>query len=71
MCRVLRPGGVLAGSDSVGGTLVFRLLHVRDTMVLLDPAGFPERLRRAGFDEVAAVRGNGRLRFRAVRPAGP
>jgi SAM-dependent methyltransferase len=71
VCRVLRPGGVLAGSDSVGGTLVFRLLHIRDTMVLLDPAGFPERLRRAGFDGVAAERGNGRLRFRAVRPAGP
>jgi SAM-dependent methyltransferase len=68
VCRVLRPGGVLAGSDSVGGTLVFRLLHLRDTMVLLDPAAFPERLRRAGF-EVVAVEGRHRLRFRAVRPA--
>ncbi|HEY2703230.1 MAG TPA: class I SAM-dependent methyltransferase [Candidatus Dormibacteraeota bacterium] len=68
-CRVLRPGGVLAGSDSVGGTLVFRLLHVRDTMVLVDAAGLPERLRRAGFEQVSVVR-DGRLRFRAVRPAG-
>ncbi len=67
-CRVLRPGGVLAGSDSVGGTVVFRLLHVRDTMVLVDPAGLPERLRRAGFEQVRVVR-NGRLCFRAVRPA--
>jgi SAM-dependent methyltransferase len=67
ICRVLRPGGVLAGSDSVGGTLAFRLLHVRDTMVLVDPARFPERLRRAGFDEVS-VAGGARMRFRAVRP---
>jgi SAM-dependent methyltransferase len=70
VCRVLRPGGVLAGSDSVGGTLVFRLLHVRDTLVPLDPAEFPERLRRAGFEDAATVERNGRLRFRAVRPAG-
>jgi SAM-dependent methyltransferase len=67
ICRVLRPGGVLAGSDSVGDTLLFRLLHVRDTMVLVDPARFPARLRRAGFDQVS-VEGGARMRFRAVRP---
>jgi SAM-dependent methyltransferase len=67
-CRVLRPGGVLAGSDSAGGTLAFRLLHVRDTMVLLDPAALPERLRRAGFDGVR-VEGGTRVRFSATRPA--
>jgi SAM-dependent methyltransferase len=67
LCRVLRPGGVLAGSDSVGGTLLFRLLHVRDTMLLVDPARFPERLRRAGFDRIN-VEGGARMRFHAARP---
>ncbi len=66
VCRVLRPGGVLAGSDSAGGTVVFRLLHIHDTMVLIDPAGFPARLRAAGFGDVS-VEGRSRLRFRAVR----
>jgi hypothetical protein len=69
MCRVLRPGGVLAGSDSAGGTLVFRLLHVADTMVLVDPGGLPARLRRAGLEQVAVDTGAGRVRFRGVRPA--
>jgi SAM-dependent methyltransferase len=68
VCRVLRPGGVLAGSDSAGGTLVFRLLHIHDTMVLLDAATLPDRLRRAGFGDVA-VEHRGRLRFRGVRAA--
>jgi SAM-dependent methyltransferase len=68
-CRVLRPGGVLAGSDSAGGTVAFRLLHIRDTMVILDPATLPDRLRRAGFDGVRVERG-ARVRFQAVRPLG-
>lgn len=68
MFRVLRPGGVLAGSDSAGGTLLFRLLHIRDTMVVVDPVGLPERLRRAGFADAAVETAAGRLHFRAVRP---
>ncbi|MCE0764717.1 class I SAM-dependent methyltransferase [Pseudonocardia kujensis] len=42
--RVLRPGGTFAGSDS-RVSLRFRLLHVRDTMVPVDPATLPARLR--------------------------
>lgn len=67
LCRVLRPGGLLAGSDSAGAGVTFRLLHVRDTMVPVDPATLPDRLRRAGFVDVA-VESHGRLRFRARRP---
>ena len=64
--RVLRPGGVFAGSDSTAST-VFRLLHFRDTCNPVDPQVFPERLRAAGFDE-AHVEDNGRrLRWRAVK----
>jgi ubiquinone/menaquinone biosynthesis C-methylase UbiE len=67
VCRVLRPGGVLAGCDSAGGALRFRLLHVGDTLVPVDPAGLPGRLERAGFADVVVQR-NGRVRFRARRP---
>jgi len=48
--RVLRPGGTFAGSDSRYSTR-FRLLHLRDTMVVVDPDGLPARLRRAGFTD--------------------
>src|ERR1700687_1132433 len=49
--RVLRPGGVFAGTDSLYSRS-FRLLHLFDTMVVVDPCTFPERLRKAGFDDV-------------------
>ncbi|MFN8075350.1 MAG: class I SAM-dependent methyltransferase [Kineosporiaceae bacterium] len=52
--RVLRPGGVLAGSDSRWGPL-FALAHLGDTMRLIDPAGLPARLAAAGFGH-ASVR---------------
>lgn len=35
-CRVLCPGGVLAGTDSTGGPGI-RLIHKPDTMVLVNP----------------------------------
>ncbi|MGB6763953.1 class I SAM-dependent methyltransferase [Mycobacterium sp.] len=64
--RVLRPGGVFAGSDSAASTL-FRVLHFRDTCNPVNPQKFPERLRAAGFHDVH-VDGNGRrLRWRAVK----
>lgn len=67
--RVLRPGGVFAGSDSLP-SLRFWLLHVRDTMNTVDPAGLPARLVAAGFTDVSVdvhPKG-GILRFRATRP---
>lgn len=68
--RVLRPGGVFAGSDSTV-SLGFRLLHIGDTMVPVDPEGFGARLEAVGFAEVRVERGNGAFRFRARRPATP
>jgi SAM-dependent methyltransferase len=66
--RVLKPDGTFAGTDSVGGSLRFKLLHVGDTLTLIAPGGFPERLTRAGLREpVVEVRG-GRMRFHARRP---
>lgn len=52
-CRVLRPGGVFRGVDSLP-SLRFRLLHIGDTMVVLDPATLSERLYRAGFEDVVS-----------------
>lgn len=49
--RVLRPGGVFRGVDSQP-SLRFRLLHIGDIMVVLDPATTPGRLRGAGFGHV-------------------
>jgi SAM-dependent methyltransferase len=66
--RVLKPGGTFAGTDSIGGSLRFKLEHVADTLTLIEPGGFPGRLTRAGLSEpVVEVRGE-RMRFRAQRP---
>jgi SAM-dependent methyltransferase len=64
--RVLRPGGTFAGSDS-RRSLRFRLLHVGDTMVVVDPATLPDRLLRAGFADGTTDTGERSFRFRARR----
>lgn len=65
--RVLRPGGTFAGSDS-RASVVFRVAHVADTMILVAPDTFDHRLRTAGFDDVAVEIGTSSFRFRAVAP---
>ncbi|MEV4612491.1 class I SAM-dependent methyltransferase [Kitasatospora sp. NPDC049258] len=67
--RVLRPGGVFAGSDSQP-SLPFRLLHIGDTMNTLDADLLPARLSAAGFTEVVTDLdpAGRRIRFRACRP---
>lgn len=63
--RVLRPGGVFAGADSMV-SLGFRLLHLRDTMVPVDPAQLAPRLERAGFCDIAVeTRSKRAFKFRA------
>ena len=67
--RVLRPGGLLLGTDSQT-SLRFRLLHVGDTMNVLDPVVLPERLRRAGFEHPEVDHVPKQLvRFTATKPA--
>jgi SAM-dependent methyltransferase len=51
VARVLRPGGLFAGTDSLYSRS-FRLLHLFDTMVVVNPVTFPARLKAAGFSEV-------------------
>jgi ubiquinone/menaquinone biosynthesis C-methylase UbiE len=67
VARVLAPGGTFAGTESVGTGLVFRLIHIGDTLVPLDPDELPARLEAAGLSEVAVERSNGSFRFRARR----
>ena len=66
--RVLRPGGVFAGTDSMR-SLLMRIFHVRDTMVLVDPATLNARLGAIGFKDVKVETGAGRFRFFAQRPS--
>jgi ubiquinone/menaquinone biosynthesis C-methylase UbiE len=66
IARVLRPGGVLLGTDGQD-TPARRALHVDDIFNPVDPAVLPSRLAAAGFAE-AEVESNGdRFRFRARR----
>jgi SAM-dependent methyltransferase len=64
--RVLAPGGTFAGSDS-RSSLLFRLAHVADTMVLVDSTTLRARLERAGFTEVVVDAASSAFRFRARR----
>lgn len=52
VARVLRPGGVFAGVDSLDSP-EFRDMHVDDICVPIDPDGLADRLRSAGFAEAA------------------
>ena len=64
--RVLRPGGVFAGSDSAASTLL-RMLHFRDTCNPVSTDTLPERLRRIGFGDVQIDGNHRRLRWHAVK----
>jgi SAM-dependent methyltransferase len=66
--RVLRPGGVFAGTDSMR-SLLMRIFHIRDTMVLVDPTTLSARLGAVGFKDVMIEIGAGRFRFFARRPS--
>jgi len=65
--RVLRPGGVFAGEDSVSSR-GFRLLHLFDTMVVVDPGTFAGRLRAAGLEDVEVEVNEYAFRFRGRKP---
>jgi SAM-dependent methyltransferase len=65
--RVLRPDGLLAGTDGMD-TPERRRLHVGDVFVPADPGTLAARLRAAGFadPEVEVDPGADRFRFAAV-----
>jgi SAM-dependent methyltransferase len=64
--RLLRPGGLLAGQDSLASDEL-RELHIDDTYVPVDPAGLRGRLENAGFVEVDVDTNEYAVRFRARR----
>jgi SAM-dependent methyltransferase len=65
--RVLRPGGVFAGTDSVQSRAM-RWLHVFDTLVPVDPATFADRLAAAGFEDARVDTNPHGFRFRGRKP---
>jgi hypothetical protein len=65
--RVLKPGAFFAGTDSVWSR-TFQLMHLFDTMVVVDPDEFGSRLEAAGFVDVAIRKGERSFKFRARRP---
>jgi ubiquinone/menaquinone biosynthesis C-methylase UbiE len=67
LARVLRPGGVLVGVDSLDSP-AWRKLHAGDVCVPVDPLGFPDRLRRAGFADVTVTVWSIGARFSARTP---
>ncbi len=65
VCRVVQPGGVLAGVDSLDSD-DFRKLHIDDICVPLDPTTLHDRLKAAGFSEVSVDPNPYVLQFRAT-----
>jgi ubiquinone/menaquinone biosynthesis C-methylase UbiE len=66
--RVLRPGGVLIGSDSLASDELHHF-HSGDTYNPIEPAWFLGRLQTLGFDKITVMM-DGILKFVARKPAG-
>jgi SAM-dependent methyltransferase len=66
--RLLRPGGILVGQDSLASDEL-RALHVDDTYVPVEPAGLAPRLEASGFADVVVDTNEYAVRFRARKPA--
>lgn len=68
VARVLRAGGVFAGTDSLGTGRPFKLLHVHDTLVPIAPDELPARMEHAGLVEPQVDTGGRSFRFHARKP---
>ncbi len=66
--RVLRPGGLLLGTDSPESP-ERRALHDADIYVPVDPGTLPGRLEAAGFVDATVAEADGRFAFSACRPS--
>jgi SAM-dependent methyltransferase len=67
--RVLRPGGVLVGVDSLDLDII-RAGHADDTFVPVPPDTLPSRLESAGLEVAAVEVGDYQIRFHARKPEG-
>jgi SAM-dependent methyltransferase len=66
--RVTQAGGFFAGADSLENFFM-RLMHIGDTLVLVDPDTFGARLEAAGFEVLEIEKNRDAFRFLARRPA--
>lgn len=66
--RVLRPGGLIVGTDSTE-TPSRRALHIGDPYVPINPAGLKHRITVAGFVGVVVEADQDRFRFFATTPS--
>ncbi len=66
VCRVIRPGAVFAGVDSLSNWQM-RLIHIWDTLVPVDPLTMGARLEAAGFTRISTVVDRRRFCFSATR----
>ncbi|GAA1427324.1 class I SAM-dependent methyltransferase [Mycobacterium cookii] len=64
--RVLKPGGVFAGSDRLP-SLPFRIIHIGDTYNPVRPDDLRSRLGQTGFSDIRIDVDGVRLRWRAVK----
>lgn len=67
VARTLRTGGIFAGTDSRYSRF-FGLMHLFDTMVVVEPSSFTDRLRSAGFEDIQVDVAPGMFRFRGRKP---
>lgn len=65
--RVLQPGGIFAGVDSLPSILM-SIFHIGDTLTVVAPDTLAPRLTAVGFTKVRIDTGTGRFRFSAIRP---
>ena len=66
LCRLLRPGGRLIGTDSLD-LEALRDFHSDDVFVPMDPESLPDRLAAAGFTGIAVEPREYELRFTATK----
>src|SRR5262249_41861329 len=66
--RVLRAGGVFAGTDSLGTGPLFKWLQVRATLAPVAPERLPARLQEVGLVEPRVQTQAGSFRFQAYKP---
>jgi len=64
LLRVLRPGGILVGSEGYDSERT-RRAHDGDQFVPVDPEALPGRLEAIGFTDVSVEHGEYDFRFRA------
>jgi ubiquinone/menaquinone biosynthesis C-methylase UbiE len=65
--RVLQPGGIFWGTDSRYSWGMW-LIHLRDTMVIVNPETMVGRLEKVGFNRINVESAKRAFRFHAKRP---